>query len=39
MRKYPTILLVMAKIIEMNDNQQNQVLMYLFNAIVKQEFV
>ena len=33
MRKYPTILFVMAKIMEMNKNQQNQVTMYLFNNI------
>ena len=33
MRKYPTILFVMAKIMEMNNNQQNQVAMYLFNHI------
>ena len=31
MRKYPTILFVMAKITEMNNNQQNQVAMYLYN--------
>ncbi len=33
MRKYPTILFVMAKIMEMNNNQQNQVAMYLYNNI------
>ncbi len=33
MRKYPIILFVMAKIMEMNNNQQNQVVMYLFNNI------
>ena len=33
MQKYPTILFVMAKIMEMNNNQQNQVAMYLFNHI------
>ena len=33
MRKYPTILLVMAKIMEMNNVEQNQVAMYLFNSI------
>ena len=33
MKKYPTILFVMAKIMEMNNNQQNQVAMYLFNHI------
>ena len=33
MRKYPTILFVMTKIMEMNNNQQNQVAMYLYNNI------
>ena len=33
MRKYPTILFVMAKIMEMNYTEQNQVAMYLINAI------
>ena len=33
MRKYPTILFVMAKIMEMNSSEQNQVAMYLFNNI------
>mgnify|MGYP001782037159 CR=1 FL=1 len=33
MRKYPTIIFVMAKIMEMNNNQQNQIAMYLFNNI------
>ena len=33
MRKYPTILFVMAKIMEMNNQEQNQVAMYLFNHI------
>ena len=33
MRKYPIILLVMAKIIEMNSQEQNQVAMYLYNTI------
>ena len=33
MKKYPTILFVMAKIMKMNNNQQNQVAMYLFNHI------
>ena len=33
MRKYPTLLFVMAKIMEMNYNHQNQVLMYLYNNI------
>ena len=33
MRKYPTILFVMAKIMEMNYTEQNQVAMYLYNNI------
>lgn len=33
MRKYPTILFVMSKIMEMNNQEQNQVAMYLINAI------
>ena len=33
MRKYPTILFVMAKIMEMNKQEQSQVAMYLFNSI------
>ena len=33
MRKYPTILFVMAKIMEMNNNQQNQIAMYLYNNV------
>ena len=33
MRKYPTILFVMARIMEMNYQEQNQVTMYLINAI------
>ena len=33
MRKYPTILFTMAKIMEMNNNQQNQIAMYLYNNI------
>ena len=33
MRKYPIILFVMAKIMEMDYNYQNQVLMYLYNNI------
>ena len=33
MRKYPTILFVMAKIMEMNKQEQNQVALYLFNNI------
>ena len=35
MRKYPTILFVMAKIMEMNNTEQSQVAMYLFNTINK----
>lgn len=33
MRKYPIILFVMAKIMEMNYNEQNQIAMYLYNSI------
>ena len=33
MRKYPTILLVMAKIMEMDNQEQNQIAMYLYNCI------
>ena len=33
MRKYPTILFVMAKIMEMNKQEQNQIAMYLYNSI------
>ena len=33
MRNYPTILFVMAKIIEMNSTEQNQIAMYLINGI------
>ena len=33
MRKYPTILFVMAKIMEMNSTDQNKIAMYLINAI------
>lgn len=33
MRKYPTILFVMSKIMEMNYNEQNQIAMYLYNNI------
>ena len=33
MRKYPTILFVMTKIMEMNYTEQNQVAMYFINAI------
>ena len=33
MRKYPTILFVMAKIMEMNSTEQNQIALYVFNNI------
>ena len=33
MRKYPIILFVMAKILEMNNAEQNQIAMYLYNNI------
>ena len=33
MRKYPTILFVVSKIMEMNKTEQNQVAMYLYNNI------
>jgi len=33
MRKYPTLLFVMAKIMEMNNAEQNQIAMYLYNNI------
>ena len=33
MRKYPTILFAMTKIMEMNYTEQNQVAMYLYNNI------
>ena len=33
MRKYPTLLFVMAKIMEMNNAEQNQNAMYLYNNI------
>ena len=33
MRKYSIILFVMAKIMEMNNSQQNQIVMYLYNSI------
>ena len=32
MRKYPIILFVMAKIIEMNNQEQNQIALYLLNS-------
>ena len=33
MRKYPTLLFVMAKIMEINNAEQNQIAMYLYNNI------
>ena len=33
MRKYPTLLFVMAIIMEMNNQEQSQVAMYLYNSI------
>ena len=33
MRKYPILLFIMAKIMEMNNKEQNQVAMYLYNII------
>ena len=33
MRKYPSILFVMAKIMEMNNQEQSQVAIYLYNSI------
>ena len=33
MRKYPTNLFVMAKIMEMNSTEQNKIAMYLYNSI------
>lgn len=33
MRKYPIIIFVMAKITEMNNQEQSQVALYLFNSI------
>ena len=33
MRKYPTILFVVSKIIEMNKTEQNQVIIYLINTL------
>jgi hypothetical protein len=34
MRKYPTILFVMSKIMEMNSKEQNQITMYVINLIL-----
>ena len=33
MRKYPQVLFVMSKIMEMNNAEQNKVAMYLYNCI------
>ena len=33
MRKYPTILFIMSKLMEMNSTEQNKIAMYLINAI------
>ena len=33
MRKYPIIIFVMAKIMEMNNQEQNQIAMFLYNNI------
>ena len=33
MRKYPILLFIMAKIMEMNNQEQNQITMHLFNHI------
>lgn len=33
MRKYPQVLLVMAKIMEMSNEEQNKITMYLYNLI------
>ncbi len=33
MRKYPMNLFVMAKIMEMNNQEQNQIVLYLYNSI------
>ena len=33
MRKYPTLLFIMAKIMEMHNQEQNQIAMYLYNSI------
>ena len=34
MRKYPTILFVMAKITEMNNQEQNQIALFLINSVI-----
>ena len=33
MRKYPILLFIMAKMMEMNNQEQNKVAMYLYNSI------
>ena len=33
MRKYPTILFIMSKLMKMNSTEQNKIAMYLINAI------
>ena len=33
MRKYPTILFIMSKLMEMNSTEQNKIAMYLYNNI------
>ena len=33
MKKYPTISFAMSKIMEMNNQEQNQVAMYVFNSM------
>ena len=33
MRKYPQVLFVLAKIMEMNNTEQNKIAMYLYNGI------
>ena len=37
MRKYPQVLFVMAKIMEMNNTEQNKIAMYLVNNINLEE--
>ena len=34
MRKYPTILFIMSRLMEMNNVQQNQIALYLYNSIL-----
>ena len=34
MRKYPTILFIMSKLMEMNNVQQNQIALYIYNSIL-----